>query len=828
MNKISLIGNAHLDPVWLWRWQEGFSEIKATFQSALDRMDENPNFIFTCAGASYYKWVEENCPEMFAKIKERVAEGRWVIVGGMWIQPDCNLPSGESFARQCLYSQQYYAEKFGVTAKVGYNVDSFGHNLMLPQILAKSGMNSYVFMRPGVHENDIGKSLFWWQSPDGSRVMTYRIPIAYTNAGLTKDQMTSFINDCTSAVTKEQDADMMVFYGVGNHGGGPTARQLCALDEIIAESSDFSYEYSSPDAYFEQMHALSSDLMVWRDDLQHHASGCYAAVSERKALNRLAENRLTAAEAMSVMAGQLMNQPYQRDLIYRAWDNVMFNQFHDIMGGCSIREAYQDAREMDGESLSIAAKLTNSAAQRISWSINTMGEEPFTVTKENHFAKWEVENRGTPIVVFNPLPYAVNSQVKVNQPSVSVSDENGNAVAHQIVRGSRSNGGDKWDTLFNAEIPGYGYRVYRSYDNKKFEAPKTNDLSVSVNHLENKNLRVEFKNTTNYLSGYISALINKATGEDVFTEAAMLPIVIDDFTNDTWSHGVFTFDKVVGYFHDAVIEVRESGSIRACLRVTSYYNKSKLILDYSLTPVSDALDINVILDWREDFKILKFAFPLAGQSHKTTYEIPFGSIERPLNGEEEPGLAWADISALNDSHLHGLTVVNTAKYSYSAANGELRVTAARSGVYADHYASPNHDRDELTHMYDHGIQEFKMQLIPHTGGLDKAYATRKAQMLNNPLFYIQETYHKGILPEIGTGIEISSSNITVSALKESEDGEGYILRAYETNGTPGSCTFTLPYIGAEFSVIFGSYEVKTCYISKKSLKVEERLITEVL
>ena len=181
--KLYMIGNAHIDPVWLWQWQDGFHETKATFRSALDRMNEYADFVFVSSSAAIYEWVEQSDPEMFAEIKQRVAEGRWKIVGGWWIEPDCNIPCGESFVRQGLYGQRYFKEKFGVTANVGYNVDSFGHNGMLPQILKKSGMPYYVFMRPSPHEKGLPGRLFWWESDDGSRVLTFRIALEYGTWG---------------------------------------------------------------------------------------------------------------------------------------------------------------------------------------------------------------------------------------------------------------------------------------------------------------------------------------------------------------------------------------------------------------------------------------------------------------------------------------------------------------------------------------------------------------------------------------------------------------------------------------------------------------------
>ena len=176
-NKTQLfaVGNAHLDPVWQWRWQEGSAEAKATVRSALDRMKEFPDFKFVCSSASVYRWIEEFDEEMFEEIKARVAEGRFVVVGGWHVQPDCNLPSGEGFARQTLYAQRYFKEKLGVTAKVGYDVDSFGHNANLPQILKKSGMDSYIFMRPCPTEKEMDSDVFNWVSHDGSSVLTYRI-----------------------------------------------------------------------------------------------------------------------------------------------------------------------------------------------------------------------------------------------------------------------------------------------------------------------------------------------------------------------------------------------------------------------------------------------------------------------------------------------------------------------------------------------------------------------------------------------------------------------------------------------------------------------------
>src|SRR5664279_1143308 len=270
-----MIGNAHIDPVWLWQWQEGFHEVRATFRSALDRLNDYDDFLFISSAAQYYEWVEQGDPAMFAEIMQRVAEGRWQIVGGWWIQPDCNLPSGESFVRQGLYGQRYFKQKFGVTETVGYNVDSFGHAASLPQILKRSGLDTYVFMRPGPHEKSLPGRLFWWEADDGSRVLAFRILFEYGTWGTGIEQ---HIRRCAEELKAPFDT-LMCFYGVGDHGGGPTRENIETIRRLSADSDLPKLVFSTPNAFFAEIEAQNLPLPVVHDDLQHHASGCYAAHS---------------------------------------------------------------------------------------------------------------------------------------------------------------------------------------------------------------------------------------------------------------------------------------------------------------------------------------------------------------------------------------------------------------------------------------------------------------------------------------------------------------------------------------------------------------------
>jgi alpha-mannosidase len=810
---IHMIGNAHLDPVWLWQWQEGYAEVKATFRSALDRLREFSDFVFTCAGAAYYKWVEENAPEMFEEIRERVKEGRWVIVGGWWIQPDCNLPSGESFARHGLYSQRYFLEKFGVKANVGYNVDSFGHHGMLPQILKKSGMNYYVFMRPDEREKKMERNLFWWESLDGSRVMTFRIPFSYGNwGGKSGDPVAGKTREILE-LAKNHGHSLMNFYGVGNHGGGPTIANLQSVGHLQQEYGHEVIKLSSPNGYFSEMEQNQVEIPVFKDDLQHHASGCYSTHSETKALNRKAEHRLLTAEKFSTLAHRLTGLLYPAANIRRGWENVMFNHFHDIMGGCSIKEAYQDARESYGESLNLAAVSLNAALQKISWSIDTMKDEIQSLSKDMDWALWEQKDAGTPVVVFNPLSWEVHAPIQVNKMIKGVTNDKGNAVEYQVVRGSRTNGkDDKYDTVFMGHIPAMGYRVYWLYKEKLIlPAASERQLSAGSNVLENDWYRLEIEPHT----GYILSLLDKRTATQVFNAKAAVPVVIDEHHLDTWAHGVFEFSDEIARFGDAQIKLIEEGSLRTKLRVTNRYNRSILQQDFILYRDKPGIEVNVKLDWREEHKMLKLSFPVNVSEPEATYEIPFGYIERPVNGEEEPGQQWLDVtgkSLPDKTDRYGLTLLNDAKYSFNVKDNDMRMTVVRGSIYADHYG----ERDELCEFMDQGIQEFKYALIPHKGDWRDANAPQKAYELNVPPIHIIETYHKGALPQHFEGIKVSAGNIVITAFKPSEEGDGYVLRCYETAGRSGETEIEIPLLGRKWTARLDVCEIKTFWIPMSS------------
>ena len=417
MKKLYLIGNSHIDPVWLWHWQDGYSEVLATFRSALDRMKETADFKYTSACAVYYQWVEKTDPEMFEEIKARVKEGRWNIVGGWFLQPDCNIPTGESFARHALISQRYFKDKFGIMAKSGYNVDSFGHNASLPKILRAGGMENYVYMRPDKNEKAQDFDLFAWKSDDGSVVTTYRIPESY---GISLD-----ILDKLDRIVDSIESDgkpRMAFYGVGNHGGGPTAE---LIDKIKSKNIPHS-GFATVDEYFSEVE--KDGLPIVGEELQHHARGCYSATSYVKTMNRRCEENLLVAERFCLLASRLVGFKYPKKALKKAWKNMLFNQFHDILAGCSIESAYVDASYLFGEIMSITEQAINGALQSICRKIDTGASSETGVKSSKHPLVWEHETLGTPLVVFNPHAFPVKDTITMRILASRMTDEQGNEI----------------------------------------------------------------------------------------------------------------------------------------------------------------------------------------------------------------------------------------------------------------------------------------------------------------------------------------------------------------------------------------------------------------
>lgn len=788
--KLHMIGNAHLDPVWLWNWQEGFQSVKATFRSALDRMKENDEFIFTSSSASQYLWIEENCPDMFEEIKERVKEGRWVIAGGWWVQPDCNIPSGESFVRQALYGQRYFLEKFGVTAKTGYNVDSFGHSGALPQILKKCGMDYYVMMRPMPNEKGLPSCLFQWESDDGSRVLAFRILYEYLSWG---KELQHHIQRCGQAITDDL-TEIMCFYGVGNHGGGPTRENIASICRAQKECTEYEVVFSSPDVYFASVQEKSALLPVVHGELQHHSVGCYAAVSEIKKNNRLAENKLITAEKFDVIAENILSIPYPKDF-REAWRKLLFQQFHDTLAGTALESAYFDARNAMGYAMETADVNLNQALQAISWNISIDQEEGML-----------------PLVVFNPFEKDICTGIEADvyasdEDRPLVIDPQGNHLEVQYIRANSRLTGRK-RICFNGKIPALGYRVFRFYRNGAEGGKAAASMVSSPYCIQNDRLKL----TLDPENGCIRSLYDKKAEREVFAgPAAQAKVFADPY--DTWAHDVTGFRDYIGSFTPKRIQILESGPVKSSLRVISKFESSEMIQDFSLYVDSDKIEARVKVRWNEKHKILKLAFPAGTIFNTNTYESAYGTVKRNSGGGEEPGLSWVDITGVTGGvgSMYGFGIANNAKYSYSIEKNTLYITVLRSPVYAHHdpYVL---DENEDYPVIDQGVSEFDYVIYPHSGKWEDSRIEEYARGICQPPVIIPETCHRGMLPLEQSFLKLEAKHVFLGALKKAEDEEGYVVRLYESQNQKETCKLELLFCGREVMLDFKANEIKTLYI----------------
>src|SRR3569833_337548 len=563
---LHMIGNAHIDAVWLWPWQEGFQEARATFRAALDRIAEYPDFVFTCDSVGYLAWIEEHAPGLFAELREQVRAGRFESVGGWWGEPDVNIPGGEGFVRHALYSQRFLADRFGTMASVGCNVDPFGQNAVLPQLLLQSGMDSYVFMRPQPHEAELPGPTFWWRAADGSQVLTYRIPHEYcspawhlgTHVGKALDQL------------PHTTEPLMCFYGVGNHGGGPTRANIDRIVELNGSDQFPRMVFSTTGAFFDA--AAEGDLPEYTGEIQPHGVGCYSAHSGIKQLIRTTEHALAAAEKRAAVAGEVAALPPTTGEIETARRQVLLNHFHDTAAGTALPSAYDDARDQLGEARSIAARLQNRAIQSISRQIAVAPEEGMA-----------------PLADFNPHPWPVTTTVEVEcgaqlgRGAIVAVDDADRRVPVQVARSSTVTGGRRV-LVVPVELPPLGYRLYRLYADPA-AAPQAGGGHV----LENEHLRAESDPATGWLSG----LLHKASGVDLIDGAAARAAhaaVLDDRT-DTWGHGVVSYRDVIGRFEPVAVRVTESGPVRHVVRVDSTYGSSTMREDYVLAAGARHLEV---------------------------------------------------------------------------------------------------------------------------------------------------------------------------------------------------------------------------------------------
>lgn len=799
---LHMIGHGHIDPTWLWHWEEGFEEVRATFRSAVEQMKEYDDFTFTASSACFYQWVKDTDPKLFESIRTFVAEGRWEIVGGFWVEPDCNLPCGESFVRHGLYSQRFFEREFGKRCSVGFNPDSFGHAGTLPQILRKLGMAYYVYMRPEPDcEMDYPNGIvFRWRAPDGSEVLAAQIPLGYGASGTEiHEKMKRLLNHPHVLPTQRH---ILCFYGVGNHGGGPTREAIDTIKEAQKCSAETGVIplFSTLESFFA---AFQSDIQAdaigcITTDLQHHARGCYSVLSEIKRMNRRVEHALMNAERFAVAAWLMGSLSYPHDALEKCWKDLLYNQFHDILAGTSLESAYEDARDQLGAARHRADVILNRAIQSIARDIDTSAE-------------------GNALIAFNPLPWPVSAALTAPpiaarriDSSVHIVDESESPIPCQPIRGDRI---DHTRYQFVAQVPAMGYRVFYMRGGSVY-LHQTLPLHAGPTFLENAWWRIEFDPTT----GEMTRLVDLGRKVEVLRRGHVLSVLADH--SDTWSHGVDEYRVEVGRFANAQIQIVECGDVQATLRIVNHYDKSTVISEYMIFREINHIACNLRINWQQYYHMLKLGFDTHICGGTATYEVPYGCQERATDGGEEPMQQWVDLTGIIENKPYGLAITNDSKYGADIRNGMMRISLLRSPAYA-HHDNGRFESSAWWPIIDQGWQRVKLELIPHPGDWRQARVVKRAWELNAPPFIHPESKHTGNFALQAGLLGTESENVLISVIKCSEDGEAIIVRGYETAGMPTETRLHFPYFQKSFDIAFAPYEIKTIRISSSDWSMRE-------
>ena len=769
MNTLYMIGSTHFDPAWLWTWDEAMAGIRATFRAALERMKEDSEFVYSFCTPAVFDWIRQTDPELFAQIRQRVAEGRWdVAAEGWWLQPDCNAPSGESLIRQGLYGQKYLMEHFGKRATTVFNFDSFGHGPMLPQILKKSGLDYYVFSRPAPKEQALEKELFTWRSADGSEVLAFRADA--DGVGKYNHQTEEFIRMHREHLA-ECDHDLMLVYGVSDHGGAPTRQAIRDIHRMDEEFGDVSVKMTGTTAFFEAQKDQVSATVT--GELMTRYYGVFSNKAEIKRNNRRAEYAVSRAEKASCFAEMLGARSYPEKELNQCWKDIMFNQFHDILGGACIPQCYDDARDLHGRAIQTANENTHFALQSICRQVKMLGN--------NEDAVWN-------LCIFNPNAMAYSGVLEAEvqwiwefpwySGGIELIDETGAVYPTQIITERSKVPGFRSRFAFRAEIPAFGYRTYAV---RKTEQPVTRDF-----------------------------------GE---TDIAS-PFVFRAFEDNG---DIWCFKTTDGYgkiCEEPVLESRktvEKGPLLTTVKQVWRFRSSILEEYITRSADSNAIDYRYRVNWNEKHTVLKL-IPAAGKKPESVLAAaPGGSILRPMDGREYPvgqWLRWGEGTDGVTLLLDGIFAYNTGDYP--------QLTILRSPIYGDMRRGPL--SEELDYEYlEQGITSGRVRLIPEAVSANAAAAG--ALVWNDPPVVVCEANHGGTLPPTAEGIRMEPACAVVTALKKAEDGNGYVLRLTEYDGIGGRMRLRLGN-AAPAEIVVSPFEIKTLRFLNDGTVKETNMLEE--
>lgn len=759
---IHAVGHAHIDVAWLWPLKVTRGKAERTFTTALALMEQYPAYIFTQSQPQLYKMVQQDNPALFERIKAAIKAGRWNATGGAWVEPDTNLPSGEALIRQFLYGMRYFQQELGVRPEVLWLPDVFGYSAALPQIMKLVGIK--YFFTSKLSWNQYARmpfETFWWEGLDGSRVLTHlatteedfttpplNLRRTTYNANLTPEEMFT-----TWERYQQKDANhhLVVAYGMGDGGGGPNRDMLerCARMDNLAGLPQV--RPSTAEEFFHVLEqTIPDDLPHWVGELyfQLHR-GTFTSQARTKRHNRKTEVMLHDAEALASTAF-LLKRAYPQTAINEAWETVLLNQFHDILPGSSITPVYDDA-EAD------YAAAQDRLEDVIDSSLETIAQH----------IRYDVDDEG--IAVFNTLSSTLGGPVEITLPGsgpVEIAGPTGRQKPFQWVDE------DARHALFMpSSVAAYGHKAYAVRPASQTSPIEPENPVVALpDRLENGLLRADFDD-----QGQLIRLYDLEHLRDVLapnTIGNQLWAYVDrPHAWDAWEVEVYVQDQGWQLVPSAV-ELVESGSLRATLQVTYRFNTSEIVQRISMLAGQRLLTFETDVDWHEQHILLRAHFPLNIRAMNATYEVQFGTVERPTHTNtawdvaqhEVPAQQWADLSEGD----YGVSLLNDSKYGYSAQGNILTMSLLRAPTHPDPVA-------------DQGQHIFTYVLYPHTG--DWRHGTlAQARRLNHPL-RVQAVPGGGTWLPVDFGlVKCQTPGVMIDTIKKAEDSDALIVRVYEAHG----------------------------------------------
>ena len=805
---VHLICNAHLDPVWLWEWEEGAATALSTFRTAADLCEEFDTFVFNHNEAILYSWIEEYEPALFERIRRLVKEGRWHIMGGWYLQPDCNMPSGESFVRQILLGRRYFAEKFGARPTTAINFDPFGHTRGLVQIMARSGFDSYIICRPGANDIQTPPGPYWWEGYDGSRVRVLR-PSQWYNSplGKAREKVLDY-----QFFFRDEDPGL-ILWGVGDHGGGASRQDLQDLKTLLSSPEGAGVRHSTPETYFAELAASGKELPVHRGDLNPWAVGCYTSMAQVKQRHRQLENRLYAAEKIAAAAWRLAGLAYPRAELGEALRDLATAEFHDSLPGSSIQPVEEMALRLMDHGLELCSRVQARAF--------------FALAQGQPAARPDE----IPILVYNPHPYPVESVVECEfnladfnpgeDTTLATAYRGQTALPSQVEKELSSLALDwRKRVVFRARLePGQMNR----FDCRLERVPQRPRPQLQPQagrlHFRSSDLSVQINTRTGLIDSY------QVDGHEYLRPGACRPRVMQD-DPDPWGMRTRSYRQAAGAFRllsparaarfaglegQALDPVRviEDGAVRTVVEALFGYRDSYLCLRYKLPKQGAEVEIEARVHWGEKDCLLKLAFPAAERQARFLGQVAYGAAELPENGDEAVAQKWLALAGAETA----LTIINDRTYAADYDHNELRLTLLRSPGYSVH---PIKDRpllpnDRYSPRHDQGerIYHFWLQGGPRQARLG---AVDREALAHNETPVALSFFPAGGGQPLPAFATLSDAVIQVSAIKPAEDGEDLVVRLFEPSGTPRSAVLRLPWAGMEIPLSLGAFEVATLKI----------------